>query len=76
MIIVTPYLVKPVNANEITLPTDGFEPPSDFDRVGLGRHTAAPPVEIEPLPTGGAGLREGDRPSLGQQSLANGFSWE
>lgn len=37
MIVVTPYLVKPVNANEIRLPTDGFEGASDLSRILLGR---------------------------------------
>ncbi len=33
VIVVTPYLVKPVNANQIALPTDGYHAPNDFDRV-------------------------------------------
>lgn len=36
VIVITPYLVKPVNANEIVLPTDGYKAPSDLDRVFLG----------------------------------------
>lgn len=33
VIVVTPYLVKPVDANRIALPTDGFRSPSDFQRL-------------------------------------------
>jgi len=36
MIVITPYLVKPVNANQIVLPTDGYKAPNDFDRVFMG----------------------------------------
>ncbi len=37
VIVVTPYLVKPVSANEITLPTDGYRSPTDWDRIDMGR---------------------------------------
>ena len=37
MIIVTPYLVKPVNANDIVLPTDAYKAPTDLGRVFLGQ---------------------------------------
>ncbi|MEO7411604.1 MAG: type II and III secretion system protein family protein [Sphingomicrobium sp.] len=37
MIVVTPYLVKPVNANEIVLPTDGYQAPTDLGRVFMGK---------------------------------------
>ncbi|MFY8194710.1 MAG: type II and III secretion system protein family protein, partial [Novosphingobium sp.] len=33
VIIVTPYLVNPVNANDIKLPTDGFQSPNDIQRL-------------------------------------------
>ena len=36
VIVVTPYLVKPVNANDIVLPTDGYRAPNDADRILLG----------------------------------------
>jgi pilus assembly protein CpaC len=37
VVIITPYLVKPVNnARDIALPTDGARAPSDIDRVLLG----------------------------------------
>ena len=33
VIIVTPYLVNPVDANDIKLPTDGYQSPDDIQRV-------------------------------------------
>ncbi|WP_137863162.1 MULTISPECIES: type II and III secretion system protein family protein [unclassified Sphingomonas] len=36
VIVITPYLVKPVNANQIVLPTDGYKAPNDFDRIFMG----------------------------------------
>ncbi|QAY79578.1 type II and III secretion system protein family protein [Sphingosinicella sp. BN140058] len=37
VIVVTPYLVKPVNANQIALPTDGFRSATTGERVMLGK---------------------------------------
>lgn len=37
IIVVTPYLVKPVNANDIVLPTDGYQAPTDLGRVFMGQ---------------------------------------
>lgn len=36
VIVITPYLVKPVNAGDIVLPTDGYKAPDDLSRVFLG----------------------------------------
>jgi len=36
VIVITPYLVKPVNANQIVLPTDGYKAPNDFERIFMG----------------------------------------
>ncbi|MCB2080022.1 MAG: type II and III secretion system protein family protein [Novosphingobium sp.] len=33
VIVVTPYLVKPVNASDIVLPTDGFKAPNELQRI-------------------------------------------
>jgi len=33
VIVVTPYLVNPVNANDIKLPTDGFQSPNELQRL-------------------------------------------
>ncbi|CAN5409214.1 type II and III secretion system protein family protein [soil metagenome] len=37
VIVITPYLVKPVNANEIVLPTDGYKAPTDLDQILFGQ---------------------------------------
>ena len=36
VVVITPYLVKPVNANDIVLPTDGIKAPTDLGRVFMG----------------------------------------
>ena len=33
VIVITPYLVKPVNANDIRLPTDGYQKPTELQRL-------------------------------------------
>ena len=44
VIIVTPYLVKPApNPDALHLPTDGFSPATDLDRILLGRQVAPGP---------------------------------
>jgi pilus assembly protein CpaC len=50
VIVVTPYLVRPVNANDIALPTDGYRAPGTMERVFLGtaEHRDAAP---RPRPT-------------------------
>jgi pilus assembly protein CpaC len=37
VIMVTPYLVKPVSASQIALPTDGYRAPTDAQRVIMGQ---------------------------------------
>lgn len=39
IIVVTPYLVRAVSEDQISLPTDGFTPAGDFDTYFLGRLT-------------------------------------
>lgn len=36
MIVVTPYLVRPVSANQVVLPTDGYRNPDEGSRLLLG----------------------------------------
>lgn len=43
VIIITPYIVKPVNEEQLALPTDGFSPPSDTDRILRLRQTNSDP---------------------------------
>jgi pilus assembly protein CpaC len=51
MIIVTPYLVKPVSAGEIKLPTDGMTNPSDLQNLLLGEDFAGKSGTQRPKPT-------------------------
>ncbi|SDA11285.1 type II and III secretion system protein family protein [Sphingomonas sp. NFR15] len=37
VIVITPYLVKPVDANQIVLPTDGYKAPTDLDQILFGQ---------------------------------------
>jgi pilus assembly protein CpaC len=72
MIIVTPYLVKPVDANSIALPTDGFKTPTDLQNFLLGQDfggksggqrpkpSMAPPVTV---PAPGMTAPSGPTPS-------------
>ena len=50
VIIITPYLVKPVDANRIVLPTDGYAAPDDATRLLGGQLSARGPLE-RPKPT-------------------------
>ncbi|MGZ8284280.1 MAG: type II and III secretion system protein family protein [Allosphingosinicella sp.] len=50
VIVVTPYLVKPVNASQIALPTDGFRNATTAERVMLGTTEYNKPVP-RPGPT-------------------------
>ena len=66
MIIVTAYLVKPVSANDIKLPTDGLQTPTDLQNFLLGQDfsgkknakrnvpTLAPPVTVPARPAVGS----------------------
>jgi pilus assembly protein CpaC len=49
VIIVTPYLVRPVSANQIALPTDGYRAANDAQRVALGQEEAGQAGEQRPV---------------------------
>jgi pilus assembly protein CpaC len=51
MIVVTPYLVVPVPANEIILPTDGYKAPTDLGRIFGGQLYQGTTGEKRPQPT-------------------------
>ena len=51
MIIITPYLVKPVSDSEIKLPTDGLHTPNDLERILLGKSTSNNGDTQRPMPT-------------------------
>ena len=82
VIVVTPYLVKPVNANQIALPTDGYRTPNDAARIlggqlasgrsGVGRPVPRALPSAPAVPAGQRGSA-GIRPST--PSAAPGFSF-
>lgn len=51
VIVITPYLVKPVNANDIVLPTDGYKAPDDFQRIIGGQLGSGTPGGTRPKPS-------------------------
>ncbi|MFN4096605.1 MAG: pilus assembly protein N-terminal domain-containing protein [Sphingomonas sp.] len=74
VIVITPYLVKPVDGNQIALPTDGYRAPDDAERVLLGRlggsdkggkrptPQMAPPVGAEPSLGAASPVQPGPQP--------------
>jgi pilus assembly protein CpaC len=54
VVVVTPYLVRPVNANQIALPTDGYRHASDGERILEGQEHGSRTGEARPLPASGA----------------------
>lgn len=53
VIVVTPYLVKPVSDRQIALPTDGYVNPEDTDRLLRGASYRREPIESVSEPRGG-----------------------
>jgi pilus assembly protein CpaC len=51
IIVITPYLVKPVSAGEIALPTDGYRSSNDAQRVLLDQRHHSLSGEQRPVPT-------------------------
>ena len=86
MIVVTPYLVKPVNDSEIVLPTDGFKAANDAERFLMNRNHSGtggdrPKPSVAPTaPEGEAfGSLEPKRPAKSAKksgSAAPGFSFD
>ncbi|MET0307251.1 MAG: type II and III secretion system protein family protein [Sphingomonas sp.] len=50
VIVITPYLVKPVNANQIVLPTDGYKAPDDLQRLLGGQLSGSSKDTDRPKP--------------------------
>ncbi len=54
MVVVTPYLVKPVSANQLVYPTDGYKASNDDQRFLLGQTFVGDSGAKRPMPTLGA----------------------
>ncbi len=66
MIVITPYLVKPVSENQLVLPTDGLHSPNDLERVLLGKMSSNQGEKTRPMPTIAPTVSNG--PALGSVS--------
>ncbi len=85
VIVVTPYLVRPVNAADIKLPTDGYQNPDEISQVlgnklsgnsvGVGRPqpTAAPAGTAPPVPEKSAAAVSAS-PQTASAATAPGFN--
>jgi pilus assembly protein CpaC len=69
VIVITPYLVKPVNANQIVLPTDGYKAPDDFERLIGGQLNG---TTDKPRPKPSMAVPEDNEPSVGALTLPAG----
>ena len=67
VIVVTPYLVKPVNDGDIVLPTDGYSAPGELQRLlgnmETGSHKGPPRPKPTVAPSGQ------DSPTIGMSPL-------
>jgi len=69
VVVITPYLVKPVNDGDIKLPTDGYTAPDDAERVLLGQLVGGKGGGERPKPT--MITPAGAAPTLGVTAPAN-----
>ncbi|HMO76674.1 MAG TPA: type II and III secretion system protein family protein [Sphingopyxis sp.] len=74
VIVVTPYLVNPVSANEIKLPTDAFQNPNDLARLLLGQSSDGVTGGERPKPRLDPSVGDADRPRGSAGEAAPGFS--
>ena len=70
MIVVTPYLVKPVSQHQIALPTDGLRAPTDAQRIiedqtfiGKSGEKGPKPIQAPPQTVPSARVSQADQPS-------------
>ena len=74
VIVVTPYLVKPVSANDIKLPTDAYQAPDDLSRLLLGQDNAGVTGGDRPKPRLDNSAGDADRARGGD--AAPGFNFK
>ncbi|ENY81377.1 type II and III secretion system protein family protein [Sphingopyxis sp. MC1] len=74
VIVVTPYLVKPVSANEIKLPTDGYQDANELQRLLLNQQTDGVTGGDRPKPRLETSVNDADRPRAGSPDAAPGFN--
>jgi pilus assembly protein CpaC len=81
LIVVTPYLVKPVSANQIVLPTDGYKNPTELGRIfngelykGAGEKRPTPTLgapQTVVKPSVGASLSPKSSPAIAAPGFSN-----
>ncbi len=74
VIVVTPYLVNPVSANEIKLPTDAFRDANDLQRLLLNQTSDGVTGGDRPKPRLDTSVSDADRPRGSGGDAAPGFS--
>ena len=68
VIIITPYLVKPVNdTRDVALPTDGYRTPGDAERILLGNVSNGVSGAQRPVPSAGVAPSSSETPSNAPQ---------
>jgi pilus assembly protein CpaC len=65
VIVVTPYLVNPVNANDIKYPTDGYQNPNDIQRLLGHKENDGKTGAQRPVPTAAPADSAGTGPKVG-----------
>lgn len=73
VIVVTPYLVQPVSANDIKLPTDAYQNSNDLSRLLLNQESEGVTGGDRPKPRLDTTIGDADRPR-GSGDAAPGFS--
>jgi pilus assembly protein CpaC len=66
VIVVTPYLVQPVNANEIKLPTDGYQNPNMAQQILGNQESAGKSGASRPMPTAAPDQNGAPPPKIGE----------
>ncbi|MBA3940873.1 MAG: secretion system protein [Sphingopyxis sp.] len=74
VIVVTPYLVQPVSANDIKLPTDAYQNPNDLARLLLNQSSSGVTGGDRPKPRLETNVGDADRPRGGSGDVSPGFS--
>lgn len=74
VIVVTPYLVQPVSANEIKLPTDAYQNTNDLARLLLNQTSDGVTGGDRPKPRLDTSVGDLDRPRASGSDAAPGFS--
>jgi len=66
VIVVTPYLVNPVDGNEIKLPTDGYQSPNMLQQLLGNMESDGRSGASRPSPTAAPADRQGEGPKVGE----------